>query len=442
MVDNVGGNTVYADDSTHSMNIGTSSADLGVRIISDVEEFLALKKQWNELAESSAASIFQTFEWSSTWWKYFGAGKELFIIILHDAQHLVGIVPFFQDTVHLGGWHFCTCLRLLGSTIMKVEGKDLKGLLPYSDYLDIIVRPGSEEMVCQALLEVLEQEQSSFQQIIFDEVPEQSVILSFLVPLLQQRKVDFEITDACACAGIALHSSWQEYLSDLSKSSRYKVRKFLKKAHHSKHKIFEIERVTHLKNMDEFFEILVALHQQRWHEVGYPGSFAERRFHAFIKEMVTLCIPKGWAQIYVLKSIPEHDKCVAVDLIFTFNNKYYLSQRAFDITSTLSDEGPGNVLLYQEVKDAIEKGCDKLDFMRGEESYKFRSANYCTQNKRLMIRQAGKLKTGAIRIARGCVKAKRQLVFERDSLRVTISERKFLGGLLYYLKHLWQRLNG
>src|ERR1051326_5801751 len=62
--------------------------------IRTVDDFLALRDEWNSLLESSASScVFLTHEWLSTWWKHLAGNRKLSILTLRDGGHLIGILP-------------------------------------------------------------------------------------------------------------------------------------------------------------------------------------------------------------------------------------------------------------------------------------------------------------------------------------------------------------
>lgn len=79
------------------------------------------------------------------------------------------------------------------------------------------------------------------------------------------------------------------------------------------------------------------------------------------------------------------DKIVAVDLLYAFKNTLYLIQSGFDNSSPYNEHRPGNVLLYNVIKDAIESDLTSYDFLRGDENYKFRTSNKIRENIKLIL---------------------------------------------------------
>jgi CelD/BcsL family acetyltransferase involved in cellulose biosynthesis len=82
-----------------------------VEIITEESEFLALEHIWNPLLQRSGAdSIFLTFEWLSTWWRHFGQGNQLFVMVIKNQGLIVGLIPLmitkrqgFRQLTMIGG---------------------------------------------------------------------------------------------------------------------------------------------------------------------------------------------------------------------------------------------------------------------------------------------------------------------------------------------------
>src|SRR5580704_15505107 len=98
--------------------------------------FEKLRAPWQGLAlESALATPFQTWEWQSTWWRYFGRSKQARAVAIYEGADLVGLMPLARTT---GAW------RVLRSM----------GIGP-SDYLHPLARTGFEETVAELLAEYL-----------------------------------------------------------------------------------------------------------------------------------------------------------------------------------------------------------------------------------------------------------------------------------------------
>ena len=83
--------------------------NLAIEEVNNIEEFQALKEQWNLLLEQcSDNNIFLAWEWLFTWWQYFGNDKKLRILLIKEGNNIIGIAPFMLTT-YREGFFKCEC---------------------------------------------------------------------------------------------------------------------------------------------------------------------------------------------------------------------------------------------------------------------------------------------------------------------------------------------
>ncbi|MEX0648876.1 MAG: GNAT family N-acetyltransferase [Balneolaceae bacterium] len=418
-----------------------SAADASdIKIITDPEELPELREMWDELAEATETTVFQTFIWNKTWWKYFGDKKPLFIITMYNNGMLTGILPCFIDTVELFGKKMYSCLRLLGSSVNQPDGEDLKGLKPYSDYMDMIVRPGFGEIFASTLIDILTDNFSRFNEIIFEEVSEESAIATYLLPRLDQRKIPYSSKKQSACPVAGLKNTWEEYLKTMSKRRRNHARKFIRNVSDPKVKLFELRRAETKKQVSEIFEKLVDLHQKHWNSIGHPGVFAEKRYHRFLKEATSQLFAEGCVWLNTIYSVENEEKIVAIDLLFVFKDRMYLLQRAYDSSSAVHTNSPGTVLLYNTIRQGIQQNYKYFDFLRGEDSYKYRTANSTVTNRRITISPRDMPTHIHQRIIKRLPLLKRKVRLETDKMKIVMGNEPFFKGVSEYIKFVQRRI--
>lgn len=429
------------DKITSASHLNLISKDLPyLQVIDDQEEFESLQDSWQELTETGDFTVFQTFDWNKAWWKFFGEGKKLHIISIKDKNNsLIALAPFFWDTLHLGKNRMYSCLRFLGSSVSQPKGPNLMGLHPYSDYLDLIIKPGYEELATALLVQYFEETKLDFSEIILDEIPEESNIWKHLLPMLRNKGYEYEIEKSSVCPVIELGGTWDEYQNSLSKKQRYNNNRALRMVDENSKKGFHIKEIASLEDLHRGFNLLVELHQKRWNQLGFPGAFAEKRMYDFLKEVVTSFYERGWVQIRTAESVKEKGNVIAVDLLFEFKRCTYLVHRALDQDSYYSKYGPGNVLLSVAIKSATEKKMEELDFLRGEEQFKFRTANNVVTNKKVTIQNPDK--NGAMAdIMKNYIAVKRRLAIEWAQIQLFVKGETLQPGLKGYVKFLTNRL--
>ena len=70
-------------------------ASLRIELLTDL---LGIEESaWDRvIAMSATRSIFQTLAWQRSWWKAFGRGH-LLLIVVYESEQLIGIAPLFAD---------------------------------------------------------------------------------------------------------------------------------------------------------------------------------------------------------------------------------------------------------------------------------------------------------------------------------------------------------
>ena len=77
-------------------------AKLKIKIYDNFEEMQYLKERWNDLlVQSTFPNIFLTWEWITTWWKWFGTKRRLTLAIATEGNVIVGITPMCVSKISI-----------------------------------------------------------------------------------------------------------------------------------------------------------------------------------------------------------------------------------------------------------------------------------------------------------------------------------------------------
>lgn len=417
----------------------SGAGSMEIKIVSEMKEFLELKDSWKEITENSDTTIFQTYIWNKTWWKYFGEGKTLFILTIYEDGKLVGIFPGFLDDIHFFGRRIYSCLRLLGTTVFQPQGEELKGLKIYSDYMDMIVRPGYGSKVGAALTAFFfnSEPEPPFDEVVLEEIREDSHISKWLLPCMDNKNIRYSSEDQSACPVTPLEPTWEKYLATMSKRRRNHARKYIRYVEDPEIKTYNFERAETAEQVNSLFQKLTDLHQKHWNTLGQPGVFKEKRYFLFLKEAVQLFFEEGNLWLHGINSLEDNNKTVAVDLHLVHKKRICLLQRAYDSGPEIKAGSPGTVLLYNSLLHGIKHNYELFDFLRGEDSYKYRTANTTLQNKKYIIPLSD---TGLLpKAAKTYPGVKRKILLEAEKAKIVFRGKPIHMALKDYIQYTVNR---
>ncbi|MBI1806213.1 MAG: GNAT family N-acetyltransferase [Ignavibacteria bacterium] len=340
---------------------------LMTEVVDTVETFTSLRDEWDTLAQSSSATIYQTHEWLWLWWKHYGnqTNQKLQIVLFRSEETLIGIAPMFVENDSIIGIRFSSKLKMLGSGTAYSGSFGLFFDDGPSDYLDILALPGTEAEVSRALVDYLKHNSRLFNEIEFVNAADGSIVRQHIAPQLEAGGFSCRVTRADVCPELAVPSSLDKYLQNVSSSVRRRLNQAQRASGEGFYTILNVQ--TH-EDYRKALDDIIELHQQRWNRLGYPGLFADRRFRAFQKDVVNAFYHRGWLWC---KTANVNGSCVAGRLAFNFNSTLYDYLSGFDDTVAAAKRRPGLALLITMIQDAITGNFQKIDFLRGDEQYKF-----------------------------------------------------------------------
>ncbi len=278
---------------------------------------------WDGLVEeNSTATFFQTKEWLTLWLKHFPIKEK--ILGVFDSEELIGIAPLSIDNEKID---------LLG--VKMVVGGEL-----VSDFGDIIAKISFERKVWKEIL-------AKVKSIVFNFIRADSPSFNIL------QELGGHVEEVDVAPYIELPHSWEDYLASLGRHNRHELRRKMRKLGNA--------TVTkgNLSDTDEFFRLMTLGNEQK-------RNFLKPKMKGFFQDVITLFLPKDMLEISFLEY--EGRKIAAV-FIFIFHNEVLLYNSGFD--PKYSHLSPGLILKAYAIKEAIEKGRKKFDFLRGGERYKY-----------------------------------------------------------------------
>ncbi len=322
-------------------------------IIADEEAFAAMQTAWNGLLERSATRVpFLRHEYLFPWWETRGGGEwdaasRLRIIAAREEDGtLAGIAPLFLAS-HGGE---------PGDTLAFL------GALEISDYLDFIVPPERLPAFVPALFDFLSAEVPGWKAFDACNLLENSPARPLLAAEAARRGWNFVEEPLQPAPCVLLPETWEAYLAGLKKKQRHEIRRKLRRAaaYESPVRWYAVSDEDTLDDEVEAFLHLMAYDPAK-------ESFLSEVMRSQMRRMVHAAFRAGWLQLAFLEVGGEK---AAAYLNLDFDNQLWVYNSG--LNPAYRHLSPGWVLLAHIIRDAIARGRTALDFMRGDEAYKYR----------------------------------------------------------------------
>jgi hypothetical protein len=322
---------------------------LRVTEITETNQFLNYENAWNKILEKSGESnIFLTWDFLFTMYSYFGDGKKLKILIAEDRDQVIAIAPFNQCHYSFGRFFNYKVLRSLGYG---------------ADYTGIILTEKKLECLKSIFENLKDDDEWDF--IIISDLPETSSARE-LIPLVGDAGPKFEFEQGKICPYITLPESNDLFLNSINHNLRKDLRRCLANLERD-HKRVELKRYDELGSTKEGMEIFFKLHQNRWNSKFMEGIFSSKKVCDFYVDVAQRFSEKDWLALYFLM---VDDEPVAVQYCAQYGQKMSYMLGGFDVE--YSKYGVGNLITAKVIEVSIKKGIREYDFLKGDESYKFR----------------------------------------------------------------------
>ncbi len=303
------------------------------------ETFESLAAEWDDLfGRASHPHIFLSYTWQRVWWDRFSGTADLHLLAFRRNGDLVAIAPLMlQDgrLTHLGG----------------------TDLVDYHDVLLCDVAPAELVDTLTASLADL----PSWTELDLQSIPEWSPILAELPGAAARHGWSVEVLDEDVSPGLSLPDTWEEYLAGLGRKRRHELRRKqrrLEAAGEVEHLVY----ATPDETADRLGEFI------RLHRMSTPekAEFLTPEREAFFRAVTAELAPRDMVRLYFLHLNGEP---VATSLCFEHAGTRLVYNSGFD--PKLRSLSVGVVNHAMVVRRSIAEGIKFVDFLRGNERYKY-----------------------------------------------------------------------
>ncbi len=189
--------------------------------------------------------------------------------------------------------------------------------------------------------------------------------------------LNVEREDVCPVVTLPAGVDLDGYLATLGKKERHEIRRKVRRAE----AVGEV-RLDDSADPRADLEAFIDLHQKRWGAAGlFPPTPGGDQSRTFIRRLFELAGPQG----PVLTFLTVGGRRIAAGIHFATADGYLYYNAGVDPDAR--DLSPGVVMVYAYVQRAIADGKRRLDFLRGDEPYKYEWGAVDEPIQRLLVRR-------------------------------------------------------
>ena len=229
------------------------------------------------------------------------------------------------------------------------------------DYRDMILDQALIEPVLASVLSYLKERIKGEGRVELSGLSEDSLTKTRIVKPAEKLGFDIQLLPEDTCPILLLPTTWEGYLQLLKKKDRHELERKTRKVNREARMVFQ--KVCNSNRIREDMEDFFTLHRvSRREKAGFMSSIMS----SYFLSIGELFAQRGWLNLSFLTA---EDKKIAAIIGFEYLDTLYVYNSGYEPNYSLWS--PGIVLMGLVVKDCIERGFKRVDFLRGNEPYKY-----------------------------------------------------------------------
>ncbi len=304
------------------------------------EPFERLRGEWDGLVGQLAHAIpFVTPAWQRVWLDHFQGDHEVRILTAREGERLIGVAPL----------------------LVKDGCAEFVGNYSICDYMDVVVTPGFERGFFDDLLAHLAT--AGVTTLDLRGLREGSASLAPLCDAATAGGWRVQREDEALSPAVDLSPTWEEFLGTLSKKDRHELRRKMRRLESAGGDV-QIRVVTEpgeaLDMLPTLFHLMRISNHHKEEFLARPGM------ETFFREMTGTMAAERMLRFYFLMF---DGVAVASVLNFDVGGRLFMYNSGYD--PAYSHYAVGLMSKAMLLREAIECGRTCVDFLRGDESYKY-----------------------------------------------------------------------
>jgi len=317
---------------------------LAVQCLTRLDELRRLRGEWDDLLrETESASIFQTWEWVTTWFEHFGSDRDIFVLTVRDGQgRLVGLAPF------------CFSRRRGGRFLYLLGLKDT-----LTEYFDATLHPDAADSAVEAIFDAWRRAEGDWDLLRMPLSEGEGPFIRNL-PRLAARHGYRVYSETREGMSRPLPETWEAFHRSLKKSMKDNVNNYVNRLHREGHaeKLVVVEDPAKLDAaLDTFFD-LHRLRAEAELGVQHSDAFIRPETRGFLRTVARRLLERGkiWLCLLYVDGKP-----VAAQICLLHAGRLYFYYSGYD--PAWARYGVMVVLNRRCIERAIALGCRELDML-------------------------------------------------------------------------------
>ena len=327
------------------MSVVDAPAGVRVQEVADLAGLEALAAEWGELWERCpGATPFQHPAWLVPWWGCFGnqPGWKLWALAVRAGDRLAAVAPLF---IHPGADPRFRQVSPVG--------------IANTDYLGPTVDPADDGSALQAILEHLAWHAERWDVCDLEDLRAGDPLLSAPMP----EGLAASASPQSTCPVLALPDDADGFFEGRSAWLRRNLRRGVRRLEERAELRFE---TADADTLSEFVDAFFRLHEQRWQAEGQDGLLQGERMRRFHRETSARLMDAGLLRLHGMRL---DGRLVAIFHGLGGHGRVHAYLGGF--APELGRDNPGTLVAGYAIRQAIAQGARELDFLRGQEKYKY-----------------------------------------------------------------------
>jgi len=334
---------------------GKVTEDITCSVFSSFEELLDMQEDWDLFVESVKGDIYLTFDWCRTWWGFYGKNRHLRIFVFYKDGRLVGLLPFFVQTVWIGPVWLRMAKMVCSDFAINMVNPPVRADVAAHVFHYVINHLITNEE-CDAVW--------------FGPIGGQCGALQPLRDVIRGNP-DVELfrdSVRSPYTTFFLPKTFEEYVGLLNKRQRGNLRRDLNLMNRSFQITQDIIRDESIAGSE--FEELVQMHTEQWRVEGKLGHFHDWPLGVeFNTRMVFEQAKRG--RLRLLRLLAD-GRVVSYQLCYAFGDCWHWRLPARLVGSDWNKYGLGRIGLIKEIEMAVDEGVHEIEAGAGHYDYKIK----------------------------------------------------------------------